>query len=71
MSDIDQKPPEGFRHRRLAIAVHVVVVLGSGFIALSTEDSTTRVVNILVCAVALVSLVVLAIDPAARRRRSQ
>lgn len=58
-------------HRRLGIALHVAVILGSGFIALTTENPTTRVVNILVCAVAVVSIVVLAIDPAGRRRRSQ
>jgi hypothetical protein len=63
--------PEGLRHRRLGIALHVAVILGSGFVALTTEDSTTRVASILVCAVAAASIVVLAIDPAGRRRRSQ
>jgi hypothetical protein len=48
-----------------------VVILGAGFLVLTTNDSTTRTVNILVCAVALLSVIVLAIDPAGRRRRAQ
>jgi hypothetical protein len=63
-------PSAGFRHRRLGIAVHVLVILGSGLLALTTNDFTVRVVNILVCAVAVLSVLILAIDPAGRRGRS-
>lgn len=48
-----------------------MVILGAGFLVLTTNDSTTRTVNLLVCAVALLSVIVLAIDPAGRRRRAQ
>ena len=78
MTEIEQKPketavaePAGSRHRRLGIALHVVVIFGAGFLVLTTNDSTTRTVNLLVCAVALLSVIVLAIDPAGRRRRAQ
>jgi hypothetical protein len=57
--------------RRLGIAVQVLVVLGSAFLALTTDDSTVRDVNILVLAVAVLAVVVLAVDPAGRRGRAQ
>ena len=77
MTDIEQKPetaeaePAGSGTGGWASRVHVVVILGSGFLALTTNDSTARVVNILVCAVAVLSVVwSCAIDPAGRRGRS-
>jgi hypothetical protein len=78
MSDIDQEnqdgaetEPQGFRHRRLGLATHALVIVGAGFLVLTTDDSTTRAVNLLVLVVAIVSVIVIAVDPAGRRRRAQ
>jgi hypothetical protein len=40
-----------FRHRQLAVAVCVVAVIGSAFVAGQTSDETVRVVNIALCAI--------------------
>jgi hypothetical protein len=69
--DATDSQPGGFQHRRLGIAIHILVILGSAFVALTTDDSLMRVANIAVCAVAVLSVIVLAVNPAGRRSRSQ
>jgi hypothetical protein len=57
--------PGGFR-RRLAIAIGLVVILGSAFVAVQTNDATIRAVNIVVCVVTALSIGVLLFDPRQR-----
>jgi hypothetical protein len=69
-SEPPSRPPTshsgGVRQRRLAIVIGLLVIFGSAFVAIQTNDATIRAVNIVVCVVTALSIGVLFFGPRQR-----